>query len=157
MPASRLACLGRSRSTAKAARPAPPPWACLIPGLSRWYWPRAGRRLAAFRSLCGPPRLRRALPVVASGCLLLLLLLLRQWRAPSVRCAPCRLEKLLGRCSWLNPSAATGDFTWGAEIIVCFWMVICGEVVVICVVKRGGLMVLISGRKTCHVFEVYFL
>jgi hypothetical protein len=32
----------------------------------------------------------------------------------------------------------------------CFWMVFCGEVVVNCVVNRGGLMVVFPGLKICH-------
>jgi hypothetical protein len=32
----------------------------------------------------------------------------------------------------------------------CFWVVFCGDVVVDCVVKRGGLMVVFEWLKTCH-------
>ena len=32
----------------------------------------------------------------------------------------------------------------------CLWMVFCGVVVVNCVVKRGELMAVLRGLKTCH-------
>src|ERR1700722_20868409 len=45
----------------------------------------------------------------------------------------------------------------GLRILVCFWMVICGDFVVICVVERVGLMVTFQCKKTRHCFQLYFL
>jgi hypothetical protein len=43
-----------------------------------------------------------------------------------------------------------GLFEGGFGKSGCFWMVFCGEVVVNCVVNRGGLRGCFLGLKMCH-------
>lgn len=50
-----------------------------------------------------------------------------------------------------------GGFLQGvSRFVVRFWMVICGEVVVICVVERGELMVTFQRKKNATFFNFIF-
>src|ERR1700730_6746905 len=100
MTVSRSIRPGQSPLAAKTTRPVPPTLVWMTPARLRQYWPKADLPLAAFHSLCAPPRPHREPPTVATGCLPLPPPRPRRLPAPSARCARYRLGTLRGRCSY---------------------------------------------------------